>query len=403
MLEPYRRVFAHRGALAFSTAGLVARLPISMMTLGIVLLVTAVSDSYTRGGAITAAFVAGNAALAILQGRFADRFGQTLVLLVDMVLFGLFSGLLVRAVVLEASLTQSLLWAAAAGAVMPQVGSMIRTRWTHVVADDGQRQTAFAVEAVADEIVFVTGPALVTFLATSFAPQTGLIVAVAIGTVGSLLLASQRATCPPPQPASRPGGVAAMPWLRILPIGIAAIAMGSLFAALEVITVAVAEDAGHRSMAGVLLAVFSAGSLVSGFVAGTIAWRASALGRFQVGIAILSVAMVGLPFLNHLPTLAVALFLIGLALAPTLIAIVSLVEASTPRSRLTEAMAVFQTGLSAGLAPGAWIGGYVADHTVGAQAYWVCVGCGLLATLASLTCRQPAPGGGTDLAPPATE
>src|SRR3954447_25546449 len=98
MLESYRRVFTHRGAAAFSATGLVARLPMSMMTLGIVILVSTLTGSYGLAGQVSAAFVIGNAVVAIQHGRLADRFGQTRVLYVDAVLFALATGLLVRAV-----------------------------------------------------------------------------------------------------------------------------------------------------------------------------------------------------------------------------------------------------------------------------------------------------------------
>ncbi len=395
MLESYRRVFAHRGAMAFSASGLLARLPIAMMTLGIVLLVSGTTGSYSLAGQISAAYVIGNAIVAILQGRLADRFGQTVVLYVDMVLFALFTGLLISSVMSEWAMPWPIVLAALTGASMPQIGSMVRARWTALVPEE-QRHTAFAVEAVVDELVFVTGPALVTFLSTLHAPQTGLLVALACGTLGTLLLALQRRTAPPAHPAHRTGGLDPMPWLRLVPIGIAAVALGAFFASMELITVAVAEDAGHKTASGVLLAVFSAGSLVAGVVAGAIHWRMSHLRRFQVGVAILAAAVVVLPFLDRLLLLGIVLFLVGLALAPTLIAVVSLLEATTPRSRLTEAMAVFQTGLSAGLAPGAWLAGVVADHTDGPAAYWLCVACGVLTTAASLACRQPAAATETD-------
>ena len=62
----------------------------------------------------------------------------------------------------------------------------------------------------------------------------------------------------------------------------------------------------------------------------------------------------------------------GLALAPTLITLFSLIEASVPRSRLNEAMGFVQTGMSGGIAPGAWLAGLVADGSGGSAAYWVC-------------------------------
>ena len=77
---------------------------------------------------------------------------------------------------------------------------MVRARWAHLLDRDSERHTAFAVEGIADEVVFVTGPALVTLLATSFAPQSGLVVALVAGTVGTVALAAQRRTEPPAHP-----------------------------------------------------------------------------------------------------------------------------------------------------------------------------------------------------------
>lgn len=390
MLDSYRRVFAHRGAAAFSASGLVARLPISMMTLGIVILVSELSGSYGLAGQVSAAFVIGNAVVAIPHGRLADRVGQTVVLYADALLFALATGLLVTAVTDDWANPLPHALAALSGAAMPQIGSMVRGRWAHLVEDDSQRHTAFAVEAVADEVVFVSGPALVTFLSTVYAPQTGLLVALGLGTVGTLLLALQPRTAPPPHPVRAQGVKDPLPWAQIIPIALGATSLGALFGAIEVGTVAVAEDAGSKAASGALLAVFSFGSLLAGVVAGGIHWKTSPLRRFQVGVALLAVSMPVLPNVSNLVVLGAVMFAIGTALAPTLIAVVSAVEAFTPRSRLTEAMAVFQTGISAGLAPGAFLAGVIADHAGGSASYWVAVGAGALTLTAALACR-PAP------------
>ncbi|MCX6395903.1 MAG: MFS transporter [Propionibacteriales bacterium] len=387
MLESYRRVFAHHGSAAFSVTGLVARLPISMMTLGIVILVSELTGSYGLAGQVSAAFVIGNAVVAIPHGRLADRFGQTPVLFVDALAWALATGLLVTAVTEDWSRPLPHLFAVLSGATMPQIGSMVRGRWANLVDGDQERHTAFAVEAVADEVVFVTGPALVTFLSTLYAPQTGLLVALGLGTFGTLALVAQPATAPPAHPVTESELREPMPWARVVPIGIAAVALGALFGGLEVGTVAVAEDAGHKAASGALLAVFSFGSLIAGVVTGAVRWRSDPLRRFQSGIALLSIGLFVLPIGFGLVGLGVILFVIGSALAPTLIAVVSLLESSTPRSRLTEAMAVFQTGVSAGLAPGAFLTGLVADHVQGATTYWVPVGAGVLTLVAALCCR----------------
>ncbi len=384
MLSTYRRVFAHRGALAFSLTGLVARLPISMMTLGIVLLVSTLSGSYAVAGTVSAAYILGNAVFAIPHGRLADRFGQRPVLLVDAVVFAVGAGMLVHSVTAGWSAPWPHLWAAVTGVAMPQVGSMVRARWAHLLEDAGDRQTAFSVEAVVDEAVFVAGPTLVTFLSTLSAPQAGLLTALAVGTVGPVLLAVQGRTEPPAHPRRAGRAVTPMPWRSLVPLTLGATSLGVLFGAVEVATVAFAGDAGHKALSGVALAALSLGSLLAGVLTGARAWRSPLVTRFRAGTALIAAGFVVLPFLSSLWTLTPLMFLAGFAVAPTLIACISLLEEVAPRARLTEAMAFLQTGISAGVAPGAWYAGVVADRAGGAMAFWVCVGAGVLAALAAL-------------------
>src|SRR4051812_40986623 len=100
LLSSYRRVLATPGALLFSAAGLVGRLPISMAGLGIVLLVEAGTGSYGVAGAVAATYTVANAACAIVQGRFVDGWGQARVLSVLALAFGV--GVLLLVVAVEA-------------------------------------------------------------------------------------------------------------------------------------------------------------------------------------------------------------------------------------------------------------------------------------------------------------
>jgi UDP-GlcNAc:undecaprenyl-phosphate GlcNAc-1-phosphate transferase len=77
------------------------------------------------------------------------------------------------------------------------------------------------------------------------------------------------------------------------------------------------------------------------------------------------------------------LLLAGLAIAPTLIAGLTLTERTVHPSRLTEGMAIMHTGLVAGVAPGAALSGYVVDHSGASAAYLVCIAAGVAAALAA--------------------
>lgn len=364
--------------------GLVARLPISMVGLGIVLLVSAATGSYGVAGAISAAYMLANAGFAILQGRLLDRLGQRRVLAVASLGFGVAITLLVVSVQADWPTLTTYLFAAAGGALLPQVGSAVRARWSHVLDEPSSVQTAFALEAVLDEAVFILGPILVALLATAWHPVAGIVVAIVACVVGTLAFCAQRATEPPAHPQhSDEGPRPRMPWRAVVPLAVVCAALGVLFGAAEVTTVAFAEEQGRKAVSGGLLALWAFGSLSSGVLTGAVHWRRGPAHRVRWGAFAMACAMTPLYFVGSLPLMGVALFVAGFAIAPTMIASMSLTEAVVPGGRLTEGMAIMQTGLVAGVAPGATLSGLVVDHQGASAAYLVSVGAGLVAALAA--------------------
>jgi MFS family permease len=387
-LGPYRRVLSRPGALRFSSAALVARLPISMVGLGIVLLVEGSTGSYGLAGTVSAVFVLAEAAFAVLHGRWVDHFGQSRVLPIAISVFGVGLALMMLAVQQDWPLALTYVFAAVSGAALPQVGASVRTRWSHLLDEPGEKQTAFALEAVLDEVVFVVGPVVVTLLATSWHPVAGLTCALVAGVVGTFAFAAQRSTEPPagrtaPVDSVRPP----MPWRLVLPLALVCLTLGALFGAAEVTTVAFAEEQGQRWIAGWLLATWSLGSLVAGLVTGAIAWRSGPDVRLRWGSAAMALAMLPLMFIHSIPLMAVVLLVGGLAIAPTMIGAMTMVEQGVPPGRLTEGMAILHTGIVAGVAPGAAVAGFVVDHSGASAAYAVALAGGVLGALAARTAR----------------
>lgn len=394
MLSTYRRILSVPGAALFSGTGLVARLPISMVSLGIVLLVSTATGSYGVAGSVAAAYLLANGGFAIVQGRLLDKHGQGPVLTAVSLVFGVALVLLMASVQWGWPLAVSYAAAVVAGAALPSVGSAVRARWTYVLDEPAQRQTAFALEAVADETVFMLGPILVTVLATSWHPLAGLTTALVAGVAGTLWFAAQRGTAPPAHPTGGSSGPRPpMPWRTVVPLAVVSAALGTLFGAAEVSTVAFAEEAGNKGAAGFLLALWAAGSLIAGLVTGTVSWRRGPDHRVRWGAVGMMCAMVPLSFVESIGVMAAALFLAGFAIAPTLIATISLTERVVPASRLTEGMAIIQTGIVAGVAPGATIAGFVIDHYGGSAAFLVALGAGAVAAASGLALpRSPLPG-----------
>ena len=81
----------------------------------------------------------------------------------------------------------------------------------------------------------------------------------------------------------------------------------------------------------------------------------------------------------------------GFAIAPTLIATTAMIEQVTPAARLTEGMALLQTGLVAGVAPGAALAGIVVDHAGASPAYLVPLGAAMLTAAAGAARRAACP------------
>lgn len=384
MFSSYGRILSQPGTLRFSMLGLVARLPISMVGLGIVLLVSAATGSYGVAGAVSAAYMFANAGFAILQGRLLDRLGQRRVLTASSLGFGVGTALLVISVQADWPIATSYVWAAIAGALLPQVGSCVRARWSFVLDRPADLQTAFAFEAVLDEAVFILGPIIVTVLATAWHPVAGIAVAVLACVAGTIAFTAQRSTEPPAHARTGTSGPRPpMPWRTVVPLAVVCAALGVLFGAAEVTTVAFADEQGHKALSGVLLALWALGSLTAGVISGAIHWRRGPDVRVRWGALAMACAMMPLYFVGSLPLMGLALFVAGFAIAPTMIAAMSLTEATVPSGRLTEGMAIMQTGLVAGVAPGATLSGLVVDHQGASAAYLVSVGAGLVAAVSA--------------------
>lgn len=367
MLGPYGALLRVQGAFSFSSMGFVARMPISMTGLGAVLLVAAETGSYGLAGITAGVLSLSFALVSPLVARLVDRFGQAAVLRPAVLVYGAAG---VGFVVVVESGTPVWTWlvlAALTGASGPNIGSMVRARWAGVLEDPVQRQTAFAFESVVDEVVFVTGPPLVTFLATVVSPPVGFLTAVILGLVGGLGLATLTST--QPQVAKATDGPRAPRGLLepgLVAVALTYVAVGTVFGAMDVVVVAYADEVGRIELAGLVLAVYAAGSLVAGLAYGAISWRRGLAGRFVLTCLAFGLAGSGFLLVDSLLVLAGLAFLAGVTIAPVLVSGMSLVESRIPRASLTEGLAWVTAALTFGVTLGASIGGSAVDR-IGAQ------------------------------------
>lgn len=389
MRSTYGTVLGLRGAALFTLTGLVSRLPLSMASLGLVLLVREHGGSYGDAGLVAAAYVVAAAVVAPMHGRLSDRWGQRLVLLLAGLGYLVGVVAVVLAVTREAATPWPHLAAALAGFFTPQTGSLVRARWTHLLRDDRSLlTTAFAIEAVIDEAVFIVGPVLVTFLTLQVADVAGLATAAVAATLGSWFLATQTAT-EPPSGARRSGPRDPMGWAVLGPVLVATVAIGVLFGSTEVLVVAFTDHAGDRGATGIVLAIWAAGSLLAGLTVGALPAPADPLARLRWTMLALALTFAPLLLVASVPWLAVGMFLAGVMVSPTMIAATSVVEEHVAPSRLTEALTWTSTGLAVGVAPGAAVAGAVIDRHGPSAGFAVPLVAGFAAAVVAWCFRPP--------------
>lgn len=392
MLKPYVHLMRRPGAGAFCAAGILGRMPISMIGLGIVILIAQESGSYGLAGAVSGVAVVAGALTGPLQGRAVDRFGQRLLLLIGSVVCTVALVALLVAVHADAGSWLLYLLSFVAGGTRPQVGSFVRARWTHLLGRGRALQTAFALEAVGDEVVFIVGPVLVTVLATQVSPYAGLGTAGVLGLAGGIWLALLRGSDPPGRGKSDGSEQAPLPWLSLLLLSIIGLGLGAALGSTEVVTVAFTADKGQPGMSGVVLAVWAFGSLLAGLWYGSVHWRAPVERRLLIGTILLAITLAPLPWVPNIVALGGVLFACGLTIAPTMVAVTACVEEWVPPQRLTEAITWTVTGLLLGVAPGNAAAGHAVDLWGPSTAFWVPVTIGITCALVasvSVTFARP--------------
>ena len=353
---PYLEILRRPGAAKFTAAAFLARIPISMVALGIVLMVSELRGSYALAGIVAAAYTISSALLNPMGSRAVDRWGQMRVVRILVAVHALSLLLLAWASVAGADSLVLVALAIVSGSTQPATGALVRARWAHLLGPDIRLRTAFAFEGVLDELIFVIGPPLATFLAVALSAPAPVVASAVLVSLGATLLLVQRGTEPPVTGARRTGSGHPLRRMGVPSVLVVLVAIGGVFGSVDVATVALADEAGQRAAAGLILAAYAAGSMASALVLGSRSGSASddRLPR-QLLIASLALLVVTLPLLLRPTLLALALLVLlaGLAVSPVLITGFSLVEALVLPTQITEGLSWAISAIGLGVAAAA--------------------------------------------------
>lgn len=352
-LSRYEDLMSIPGVRRIVAAGIISRLPTSMIGLALPLLVVAQTGSYVAAGLVTATFTIAAGVSGPIRGRAVDRVGATAVLIVT----GWGQALALLGLDLAATLAGPAIWMALvavfAGALAPPVSPVMRVLWTQRVPQH-LNDAAFAFESVTIDILYIAGPALVALLIALAPVEAALVAAAVFSALGTMALALapgtkgwQRSVTPSHWLGPLRSGAVR----RMLPVGF--LIPGSLTAVeLAIIAFTSARDA--KALSGILIAAMSVGSIAGGLYWG----RRTQPGTPRIQLTLLLAAMaVGMTLLL-LPTnvliLGCMLLLVGLALAPSITVEYSLMAQVAPAAEITESFAwinaIGQAGAAASVA-----------------------------------------------------
>lgn len=380
----YAAIFKAPGSRGFSSAAFVGRLPMSMLGLGIILMIKESTGKYALAGVVAGTLALVQAFSGPFLARLTDRRGQAEVGLPSLAVSTAALVSLMLCVRFDVPTWTWFASAALAGAFLPNVGALVRARWTKLYTGTPALHTAYSFEAVMDEVVFIVGPILVTFLTLQVHPEAGVGLATGFLAAGSAAFLIQRRSQPAPHPPEHHTGPAAItiPGMRVV-LG-CAIAIGVMFGSIEVVTVAFAQEHGHSGLAGLLLAVYAGGSFIAGLLFGATRWEAPLAWRAQILLALVLATATPMALAPDIIVLALVLLLAGFAISPTLITFVALVQDLVPAARLTEGMVIETTGAAVGITVGSAVSGWIIDRSGAHTAYLVPVAGSALALLTAL-------------------
>ena len=388
-LQGYAKLFADRSVRYLYGASVVGRLPIGMCGLAILLLVQGARGSFAAAGATTGAYIAGLAAIAPALGRLIDRRGPRGALLVCSLLFPASLAAVIAAVLHGAPAALAFACAAAAGATFPPITVCMRTFLRQRFADEAVLGTAYSIDSVLIEVMFIAGPMLVALLVAVASPAIAVACAGACAFVGVhlfLRVAALREWRIEARTASSLLGPLAEPRFIALVLIVACYAIA--FGLAEIGVAAYAAEAKRPALAGVFLGVMSAGSACGGLAYGSRRWHIPLARQFSMTLAVMGVGLLPLALPWQIGAFALFSTLGGIVMAPALI-IQSMLVAKTARpEHTTEAFTWATSALLVGVGTGMALGGALVEYWRSPAAFSAAAAAAIVAAAAAYLLRE---------------
>ncbi|MFD3334218.1 MFS transporter [Streptomyces sp. NPDC058700] len=361
---------------------LLGRLPNGTGPVALTLFVRDQGGSYTLAGGLIAAYGVATAVGQPLLGRAVDLKGQPRVQLPAAALSAL--GMAVLALTGIGHLPLAYAAVVLAGLFTPPLEGGLRALWPGVLGREDRVHRAYALDAVAQEVMFTAGPLLLTLLVSLWSPAAALLVINLLGVLGALsvvLSEPSRTWRSAPREAHWLGALRSPGLLALLgSFFFVGLALGSI----TVAAVAYADDRGAPSVYGWLMAALGLGALLGGVVYGARRWSGAPERRLRVLVLLLAVCYLPLVLTPGPVAMTGLSALAGVFLAPALACAFIVVDRHAPRGTVTEAFSWLVTTFGVGSALGSAVAGPAVELAGTVSGFAVAGAGGLVAFLVLL-------------------
>ncbi len=375
----YSDLLRTSGVARIIAAQLTARFPSGMLSLAFLLHIERQTGSYGAAGLVLAATSIGQAVAGPLTSRFMGRWGMRPVLITTLVVC-VTSVVAIGVLPLTVPLYMAI--GLVAGLATPPVQPAVRTIYPKMV-NSRQLTPLFSLDASAQEIIWVVGPVVTTFVSTQIGTVWGILLAAALMVVGGIWFISspELGRVRIPRSKRKFGVVLTRP-----PVMLATIVGFLLIGAAAAIEAGVVAAFGHDgAQAGIVLAIFSIGSLAGGLFLGHVPIGPWATARRML-IVFAGTALAA--FVMDFWWLSATLFIAGIGIAPVLAVLFAIVSASVKFSDTAEAYGWVGTGQLIGAALGSALAGFLIDGYGAPGAFWAATGLAFAGFLVSALGRR---------------
>ncbi|MFH9402885.1 MFS transporter [Streptomyces sp. NPDC017638] len=357
MAAGYVEILRARHALRLLAGTLVGRLPNATAAIALVLFVRAEGGSYSLAGGLAAVYGVANAVGQPVLGRLVDLYGQPRVQLPAAVLAAL--AMTVFALCGTDPLPLAYAAVAVSGLFAPPLEGGLRALWPSVLRREDQVHTAYAMDAIAQEVMFTVGPLLVTLCVSVWDERAALLLLNLLGVLGALSVVvspPSRAWRSAPREAHWLGALRSPGLLALLA---AFLFIGIALGSITVAAVSYADGHGGDAVYGWLMAGLGLGALAGGTVYGARRWAGSPERRLRVLVALLAVCYLPLTLTPGTVAMVLLSVVSGVFLAPCIACAFIIVDRHAPRGTVTEAFSWLVTTFTVGASVGTGLAGPV--------------------------------------------